>query len=109
MGQALQMYVDEQRKRYPHYVGPPGLADGDAKGKGGRPTDWVYWSSKLFPYYPMTWTNAAYHCPGYKGAITGPAFVSKGAVDRLGSYAYSGIGAGDGNRTHVAIPVVSSG
>jgi prepilin-type N-terminal cleavage/methylation domain-containing protein/prepilin-type processing-associated H-X9-DG protein len=93
MGQALQMYVDEHRNRYPHYLGPPGPAYGDAKGRGGRATDLVYWSSKLFPYYPLTWTNAAYHCPGYKGAITGPAFVSEGGVDRLGSYAYNAAGA----------------
>jgi len=27
------------------------------------------WCAKLLPYYPVHWTNAAYHCPGYKGQI----------------------------------------
>ena len=26
--------------------------------------------AKLLPYYPLHWTNVAYHCPGYHGAIT---------------------------------------
>ena len=39
---------------------------------------WVYWSSKLFPYYPVNWTNAGYRCPGYKGLTRGPAFEEPG-------------------------------
>src|ERR1035438_857898 len=43
MGIALKMYVDENRNRYPYFLGPPGPAYGDAtfpggvggKGKGG--------------------------------------------------------------------------
>jgi prepilin-type N-terminal cleavage/methylation domain-containing protein len=89
MGLALQMYVHENANKYPHYLGPPGPAYGDAIGQGGKAKGLVYWSSKLFPYYPLNWTNHAFHCPGYKGAITGPPLVSKGGVDRFGSYAYN--------------------
>lgn len=92
MGVALKMYVDEHRNRYPHYLGPPGPAYGDAVGRGGRAAGLVYWSSKLIPYYPLNWTNSAFHCPGYKGINVGPGHFP-GAIDRLGSYAYNASGA----------------
>lgn len=65
MGLALQMYVHENGSHYPR-----GL--------------WYY---KLQPYYSVDWTNAAYHCPGYQGQISGVA----GSLphDPLGSYAYN--------------------
>ena len=66
MGLALEMYVHENSSRYPH-VG-------------------VWWAL-LAPYYPLQWTNSAYHCPGYKGAIT--AGTNPGDHDPLGSYAYN--------------------
>ena len=53
----------------------------------------MFWSSKLFPYYPLNWTNKAFHCPGYKGAITGPVHSPNSAY-RLGSYAYNYAGTG---------------
>lgn len=86
MGQALQMYVHENGGKYPYYLGPPGPAYGDAAGSEGRALGLVYWSSKLFPYYPATWTNSGWHCPGYKGITTGPV---KGGAGRFGSYAYN--------------------
>jgi prepilin-type N-terminal cleavage/methylation domain-containing protein/prepilin-type processing-associated H-X9-DG protein len=88
MGLALKLYVDEHQGRYPYYLGPKGPAYGDAVGKSGRASGLVYWSSKLFPYYPLNWTNTAYHCPGYKGIAAGPGYF-RGAIDRLGSYAYN--------------------
>ena len=91
MGIALQLYVNENRNRYPHCLGPAGPAYGDAVGKGGRAVGLVYWSSKLFPYYPLNWTNMAFQCPGYSGNISGPYL--KGAINRLGSYAYNSSGA----------------
>ena len=30
----------------------------------------IWWMAKLLPYYPLHWTNVAYHCPGYRGAIS---------------------------------------
>ena len=97
MGIALQLYVNENRNRYPHYLGPAGPAYGDAVGKGGRAVGLVYWSSKLFPYYPLNWTNTAFQCPGYSGNISGP--YQNGAINRLGSYAYNSWGARIDDRT----------
>jgi prepilin-type processing-associated H-X9-DG protein len=91
MGYALQMYVHDNQDQYPRYLGPGGPPNGDAPGKGGRAVGLVYWSSKLLPYDFMNWTNSAFHCPGYAGAITGPVF--RGAIDRQGSYAYNIAGA----------------
>jgi prepilin-type N-terminal cleavage/methylation domain-containing protein len=65
MGIALKMYVDDHQSTFPYYLGPAGPSYGDEK--GGRAANWVYWSSKLFPYYPLNWTNSLFHCPGYKG------------------------------------------
>src|SRR4029450_11708462 len=87
MGLALKMYVDENDHRYPLYAGSSGPSYGDATNIG---TGWVYWSSKLFPYYPVNWTNAGYRCPGYKGLSRGPAAKNLGM--RLGSYAYNAKG-----------------
>lgn len=92
MGLALQMYVHDSQGKYPHYLGPAGPSYGDAPGKGNRATGLVYWSSKLFPYYPLNWTNSAFQCPGYNGKVSGP--YSSGAIDRLGSYGYNTFGAG---------------
>jgi prepilin-type N-terminal cleavage/methylation domain-containing protein/prepilin-type processing-associated H-X9-DG protein len=89
MGLALKMYVDENDHRYPLYAGSPGPSYGDAT-TTLWPAGWVYWSSKLFPYYPVNWTNAGYLCPGYKGLTRGPASSDLGM--RLGSYAYNANG-----------------
>jgi prepilin-type N-terminal cleavage/methylation domain-containing protein/prepilin-type processing-associated H-X9-DG protein len=91
MGLALQMYVHENQNKYPHYLGPPGPAYGDDIGKGGRAVGLVYWSSKLFPYYPWNWTNTSYQCPGYRGKILGQYIP--GSIERAGSYAYNATGA----------------
>jgi prepilin-type N-terminal cleavage/methylation domain-containing protein/prepilin-type processing-associated H-X9-DG protein len=90
MGVALQMYVHDDQNQYPRYLGPTGNSYGDAKGQGGRATGLVYWSSRLFPYYPLNWTNSGFQCPGYRGKVSGP-YQDK-AIDRLGGYAYNGGG-----------------
>ena len=90
MGAALKMYVDEHSSAFPYYLGPPGPSYGDQKGLRGRALGLVYWSSKLFPYYPINWTNQAFHCPGYKGLITGmypeTGPFGEGTIMRFGSY-----------------------
>ena len=91
LGLALQMYVHDDQNKYPYYLGPAGPANGDDKGKGGRAVGLVYWSSKLYPYYSINWTNRAFHCPGYTGAISGPTHPR--AIDRFGSYGYNVRGA----------------
>lgn len=68
MGMALQLYVHENGSHYP----------------GGL------WFDKLQPYYAIDWTNAAYHCPGYRGQLT--RFEGELPHDALGSYAYNYLG-----------------
>src|SRR5262249_43549499 len=46
---------------------------------------WQNWSYFLWPYYRLAWTNAAFHCPGYKGVIT--TGIDDG--DSWGSYGYN--------------------
>ena len=95
MGLALQMYVHENRSKYPYYWGLPDPALEVTAG----PDSTRYWSSKLVPYYPLRWTNPAYHCPGYKGAIkTGPLADPHWEGQRqFGSYAYNSLGVGGRN------------
>jgi prepilin-type N-terminal cleavage/methylation domain-containing protein/prepilin-type processing-associated H-X9-DG protein len=98
MGIALKMYADEHGSAFPYYLGPPGPSYGDEKGLRGRAIGLVYWSSKLFPYYPVSWTNQSFHCPGYKGTNTGmwpetgPLYA--GTITRFGSYGYNMHGSG---------------
>jgi prepilin-type N-terminal cleavage/methylation domain-containing protein/prepilin-type processing-associated H-X9-DG protein len=99
MGVALQMYVHENQNKYPHYLGPAGPSYGDAIGPGGRALGLVYWSSKLYPYYSLNWSNTAYHCPGYKGKIKGPYDLD--GIERLGGYAYNAGGV-VGHNTNVS-------
>lgn len=94
MGLALQMYVHDDQDQYPRYLGPSGPSNGDSPGESGRAIGLVYWSSKLFPYYSINWTNRAFHCPGYTGILSGP--YARGAVDRRGSYGYNLRGAETG-------------
>jgi len=98
MSLALAMYVHDNQSRYPQYLGPAGPSYGDATGPGGRAAGLVYWSSKLYPYYSLTWSNASFQCPGYNGKVSGPSYP--GGVDRLGAYAYNAAGARIDDRTN---------
>jgi len=75
MGLALQMYVGDY-KAYPY--------DYDNYDR--------LWHDDLQPFYPLNWTNPAYHCPAYQGAISvyidGPL-----QLGRYGSYSYNVYGA----------------
>jgi prepilin-type processing-associated H-X9-DG protein/prepilin-type N-terminal cleavage/methylation domain-containing protein len=88
LGMALKMYADDHHSTFPYYLGPAGPSYGDELGQKGKAVGLVYWSSKLIPYYPLNWTNHLFHCPGYKGAITGPT-SDPGSAERYGSYAYN--------------------
>lgn len=81
MGLALQSYVSEHDNNYPPYFNPPDPSLNEIIG----PENTRYWWAKLLPYYPVKWTNVAYHCPGYKGAIMGVI----GENGPAGSYAYN--------------------
>ena len=107
MGLALKMYVDENQSKYPYYAGPPGPSYGDAKNtwRGGN---FVFWSSKMIPYYPFLWTNAAFHCPGYKGGIQ-VTVQPDGWANRWGSYSYNVSGAGQGEGYGLSTSTYSDG
>jgi prepilin-type N-terminal cleavage/methylation domain-containing protein/prepilin-type processing-associated H-X9-DG protein len=88
MGAALQMYVQDSRNRYAYYIGPVGPSYGDGVAKGGRIDGMVFWSTKLFPYYALNWTNPLFQCPGYTGKVTG-VVQTNNAIVRYGSYSYN--------------------
>ena len=76
MGLALQLYLSDNRDYYPFYN------DG--------PAPWLPWEVALEPYYPIRWTNIAYHCPGYKGPVS-ESF--QGMTNFfVGSYGYNAFG-----------------
>lgn len=79
MGLALQSYVQDH-SRYPYFISPLESGDTDPNNR--------YWWAKLAPYYPLKWTEQKYHCPGYKGTISGVV----GLKEPFGSYAYNAFG-----------------
>jgi len=81
MGLGLQMYVQDHEGRYP-------TARGRSNSSETNGYDTRFWWGKLLPYYPIRWTDPAYHCPGYKGAIT-QVTDNQGP---LGSYGYNWAG-----------------
>jgi len=82
LGLALRMYVDDNHA-YPHYsLKPPSHANE------------VHWFEALRLYYPIEWTNRAYHCPAYQGLVRGKAGA---AGPGLGSYSYNTVGAAPDN------------
>jgi prepilin-type N-terminal cleavage/methylation domain-containing protein/prepilin-type processing-associated H-X9-DG protein len=74
---ALQMYVPDNRSRYPH---------------GYEPIEAKYfkWQQALAPYYPIKWSEPRYHCPAYTGTILGDIY---GLDVWAGSYEYNSLGA----------------
>lgn len=73
-GIALRVYVDENGSGYPFYEMP----------------QQVRWPDELAPYYGLRWTNRSFHCPAYKGVISGtddPNYHSE-----YGSYGYNASG-----------------
>jgi prepilin-type N-terminal cleavage/methylation domain-containing protein/prepilin-type processing-associated H-X9-DG protein len=91
MGIATQMYVNDN-KAYPFYENP--------NPEQFPPYSWV---AALIPYYPLNWTNSAYHCPAYRGAIIGardPVIANNETyytAYNVGSYGYNGFGANQGS------------
>jgi prepilin-type N-terminal cleavage/methylation domain-containing protein len=86
MGLALKMYVDEHQDRYPYGVGP--ITEADAG--NFNPADYnLFWFARLTPYYPLQWTNATYHCPGYQGPIIGIFNDGTNKCGPRGSYGYN--------------------
>ncbi|MGO8677989.1 MAG: prepilin-type N-terminal cleavage/methylation domain-containing protein [Limisphaerales bacterium] len=81
MAFALQLYANDYKNRYPYF------SYDSQEGTGYR----VFcWEQAIAPYYPLNWTNKAYHCPGYKGAISDAYAGWPGAF--AGSYAYNSYG-----------------
>src|SRR5436190_3632335 len=90
IGLALQMFVDDHGTAYPLYIDHDAIS---IKGQGQVDPGAAQSSAKLAPYCPVKWTNAAYHCPGYRGVIASgfePASPRHGTP--FGSYAYNAYG-----------------
>ena len=87
MGLALAMYVEDNRQSYPFWRWIP---DVDVPGSFGI-LGATSWEESLQRYYPIVWTNSAYHCPGYRGVIArqGSSFLSSYAYNALGAAAVS--------------------
>ena len=80
MALALQSYVNDHENTFPYYWEPaarPGVGNNIG-----------FWWEKLQPYSPLKWTNAAFHCPGYRGAIA----QQRNSDPPFGSYGYNGNG-----------------
>jgi prepilin-type N-terminal cleavage/methylation domain-containing protein/prepilin-type processing-associated H-X9-DG protein len=87
MGFALRMYVDDNRDTYPYYRDQNG-------GDSGLLTA-LSWQRALERYYPLSWTNNAYQCPGYKGNMTNSIIMDAYMQNDMpiwGSYAYNTMG-----------------
>jgi len=102
MGVELKMYVDDSNGKYSPYMSWGSLADahGDETQFGSVPNQYsIYWSSRLIPYGGLNWTNAAFHCPAYKGVIAGTYYATINGQQgngwlRNGSYCYNAVGDG---------------
>jgi prepilin-type processing-associated H-X9-DG protein/prepilin-type N-terminal cleavage/methylation domain-containing protein len=74
LGIGLRMYLDEYHQYpYAEQVFP------------GGPVIW--WFEALRTYHSISWTNRAFHCPAYQGAI-----LEASLVRSYGSYAYNSSG-----------------
>jgi prepilin-type N-terminal cleavage/methylation domain-containing protein/prepilin-type processing-associated H-X9-DG protein len=88
MGIALRMYVNDNNA-YPYGIEP----GEDTITSGG---DVATWHRVLQPYYPLPWTNSAYHCPVYSGALSWDIEYNDGG-GYFGSYSYNVYGASSGD------------
>ncbi len=77
IGLAMTMYLSDSR----HY---PPLWDGNAR---------QYCFDKLYPYYPLHWTNRAWHCPTYL-AEGGSIFLEDNFAGTSYSYNWRGTALG---------------
>ena len=101
MGTALQMYVHDHEHRYSYGVNPYDPSLNPVVGAANT----RYWWAKLQPYYPVMWTNRAYHCPGYNGVIAG----EEAPRPPLGSYAYNEHGVRGPHAIHLPRSLVEYG
>jgi hypothetical protein len=54
---------------------------------------YIQWPESLKPYYPLSWTNRDYHCPGYKSAIfMSGQYGNVQTANWYGSYGYNALG-----------------
>jgi len=85
IGLGMDSYVNDHDHNYPPAVNPFDHSLDDVM----EAANTRYWWAKLQPYYPVKWTSAEYHCPGYKGAVRG----EEQPQPPFGSYAYNEFGA----------------
>ena len=75
LGLALHLYSSDNAFHYPFWNGST------------SPTP-IYWHHLLEQYDPLAWTDAAAHCPAYRGIIDD----GRVSASPRGSYAYNGLG-----------------
>lgn len=78
---ALQQYAHDHDNKYVPHANPHDSSLDNVVGRANS----RYWWAKLYPYYPVQWTNRDYHCPGYNGLIAG----EEGTSAPVGSYGYN--------------------
>jgi prepilin-type N-terminal cleavage/methylation domain-containing protein/prepilin-type processing-associated H-X9-DG protein len=86
MGFALRMYVDD-RNAYPLGMFTDQPVTTTQPGGIGQMAlyDVQFWYDELRPYYQLQWTNRAFQCPAYQGAV----------LSGVGSYSYNVFGTGN--------------
>jgi len=75
------MYVTDNNNRYPHF----------REVRTSLDVLGFCWEHALEPYQ-VSWTNSAYHCPGYKGPISLGVAGTPWRLAVAGSYAYNYVG-----------------
>jgi prepilin-type N-terminal cleavage/methylation domain-containing protein/prepilin-type processing-associated H-X9-DG protein len=95
LGLVLRMYSQDSRERYPYFMTSSG-------GDNSLPS-YVFWCQAIQPWCPLNWTNRSYHCPAYRGLITGTATSSDGGP--YGSYGYNAMGTWDGQKPPPALNI----
>ena len=89
IGVALQMFVNDHGNAYPYWIDHDDISSKGPRDVNGGDANW--WA-KLAPYYPVKWTNTAYHCPGYRGVVASGFEPGSTRNAAFGSYAYNAFG-----------------
>jgi prepilin-type N-terminal cleavage/methylation domain-containing protein/prepilin-type processing-associated H-X9-DG protein len=88
MAIAMRLYTDDSGVYPCFFMQAAGAYTAEEQGKG-----FVHWVQEIAPYYKLDWTNPAYHCPAYSGAILAPGLIDANTESTIGnlygSYSYN--------------------